>query len=123
MKNLITSNNQAALDYALYMIAASYFKKATCTSGLMEKKLLINYKTQKLDSQYHMEECCIRYMEKELRKILPKDLWEQEVTVSLVKKANEPTTEICFHSSKYILRLKGMYHRKDTKFIYELWKA
>jgi len=34
------TNNQAAFEYAMYMMLGSYFRKASCKNKLMEKKAL-----------------------------------------------------------------------------------
>ncbi len=42
------TNSQTSFEYALYMIAASYFNKSVCLSEITEKNMLLQYKEQKL---------------------------------------------------------------------------
>ena len=80
MVKMSFTNNQTAFEYALYMIAGSYFDKATCKSKLIERNMLLQYKEQKIDKQYQMEDMCIRFMNK-LAHNLPRNYFKQNMEV------------------------------------------
>lgn len=82
MKNInIKSNKQMALEYVVYMIMTSYFKKSECDNSLFENKLFLNYKEQKEKEQIRMEDVAIKYMEEQVLPKLPKDAGDQSVFV------------------------------------------
>jgi len=114
------TDNQTAFEYALYMIAASYFDKAVCTSGFTEKGMLLQYKEQKLDKQYQMEDICIHFMDK-FAKSLPKKFFQQNMQVRLGKRKNAPT-KIFFENDKYILCFIGNYAGMKSKIDYRILK-
>ena len=116
------TSKQAAFEYALYMIAASYFDKAVCleaSSQMHEKNLLLQYKEQKQGSQIKLEDICIAYMD-ELEKKLPKKMLNQQVEVRFSRTAGKPS-EICFLTPKYRLCLCGVYAGKDTRIEYKFF--
>lgn len=117
------ANNQLAFEYALYMITSSYFKKTSCITSLLEKKLFLYYNEQKSNTQYHMEDLCIRHIEQELLHNIPKSLWNETVKVRLIKHPNQNCTEIQFIGESYILRLKGTYCGKTAKIEHEIWST
>lgn len=112
MVKMSFTSNQVAFDYALYMIAASYFDKAICKSKLTEGNMLLQYKEQKLDKQYQMEDVCIRYMDR-LMKELPREIFSQDVEVHLRRKAVGEPTQILFVGDRYSVKFSGTY--KGTK--------
>lgn len=106
MRKKVEMNNQAALDYVLYMIAGSYFKKASCErSQYQERRLFMEYFQEAKENQYLMEELCITYMEKALMKKLPQEIWEQEVTAHLVKLPDMRNTCVIFKGESFRLEL------------------
>jgi len=118
---MITKYSQEAFDYALYMMATSYFGKATCKSGLHEKKLCIAYRETKEKFQYLMEDLVIDFLEKEILPQLPKEIMEQPTTVYLFREKESPCTEIRLCIGDYILRLAAIYRGKKTEFKHQLW--
>ena len=105
MMKMNFTNDQAALEYATYMIVGSYFKKVICQRAkLQEQKLFLCYQEQKREVQYHLEEQCIAYAEKVLLNIFPKEMWEQEVVVHFKRLPNEKNA-ICFEGKRCILIL------------------
>ena len=109
--NLI--NNQAAFEYTLFMIASSYFKSTRCRNKALEKKMLLSYKELKKESQFLMEDICIRFMNKLIRKI-PREALNEKFVVELRRAENAPT-EILFISKKYILSFMGIYVGRQSK--------
>lgn len=101
------TDNQTAFDYALYMIAASYFDKTVCASKLTEKNMMLQYKEQRLNSQYRMEEICIRYMDR-LERELPEWIFAQNMTVHLYRRLNG-VTRIVFECDSFTVCFLGEY--------------
>lgn len=119
MVKLNFTNNQTAFEYALYMIASSYFNRAECKNKLLEKSMLLQYKEQKLESQYGMEDLCISYMD-DLQKKLPPQIFKQNMKVHLRKEGNG-TTGVILVSKKYILQFHGVYAGKKSNIDCRLW--
>lgn len=120
MEKMNLTNSQVAFDYALYMMATSAFAKTTCKSTILEKNMLLQYKEQKLNTQYQLEELCFALLKKEVRKF-PKSLRRQEMTVHLRKKVGYPT-EVLFVSPRYIVSFYGTYAGKRTKLVCRVWE-
>lgn len=110
------TNNQTAFEYALYMIAASYFDKAVCDTKYTEKSMLLQYKEQKIENQYKMEDVCIRFMDK-LAETLPEKFFKQNMQVRLRKREGKPT-EILFMSKKDAISFRGIYAGKKSQIEY-----
>lgn len=106
------TDTQTAFDYALYMIATSYFDKAECKNTIKEKNMYIQYKEQKLDNQYKMEDICIDYMERLLKK-LPEEVFKQNIKAYL-RKLDDKHTEILLVGKAYALSLIGTYAGRNT---------
>lgn len=73
-----------ALNYSIYMIAASYFKSAKCLSKGQEAHGLLLYKLLGNNEQYRMEDCVIAMMEKKVLSFLPDDFVETDVKVQIL---------------------------------------
>lgn len=112
------SNVQTAFDYALYMIATSYFKKAKCKNKIREQQMLIQYKEQKNEKQYLLEDICIKHIEKLYRKI-PGEFLNSEVEVSF--RTTRYYTGVIIRNDKYILELSGLCKGKGADFDECLW--
>ena len=120
MAKMSLTNNQTAFEYALYMIASSYFDRVKCKNTILEKSMLLQYKEQKLDNQYKMEDICIAYMDG-LQQKLPKDLFKQNTVVRFRKRQNGFTT-LFFMSRKYVLEIQGIYAGKKSAIDCSLWQ-
>ena len=116
------TNNQTAFAYAIYMMVGSYFKKAACTSSILENNMRLQYVEQRLDNQYRMEDMCIRYAEHQLLSSTPANLWEEEVKVKVVKRS-EDEMELRFMGSHYILVVTGTYRGKQSRIFHKLWRV
>ena len=106
---------QNAFDYVLFMISSSYFEKQPVNQNtFQEKRLFCYYKDVSSKIQIEMEHTCIRYVEKELSKIVPESFWNQESEyknmVYMVPDEENGVTEIIYETEKNILRLKGKYN-------------
>lgn len=119
MVKMNLTNNQTSFEYALYMIASSYFDRAECRNVFLERNMMLKYKEQKPDSQYKMEDICIGYMN-ELNKKLPADFLKQKIRVYFSKR-KDGTTDILFVSGKYILELFGIYAGKKSVIDCRFW--
>lgn len=118
MTKMSLSNDQTAFEYALYMIASSYFEKPECKSVLLEKRMLIHYKEQKINKQYLFEYVCISYMD-DLEKKLPTWFFKKKMEIHLVRKAG--FTVVVFRNRNYIMELWGTYRGKNTVVESRLW--
>lgn len=107
------TDNQTAFEYAAYVIASSYFKKAQCASKLTEQKMRLQFYEQKTNAQYSMESTCIRYMDRICEK-LPKKFLEQEMTVRL-RKNDVGHFDIVFTDGKYEACFKAVYAGRNSR--------
>lgn len=112
------TNNQMALEYAIYMIAGSYFKNVKCLSPNREMKMLLNYKEQSLDNQYRLEEACIRELHKMARK-LPFSFFNQTVRAQIVKRDDHNV--IVFSDGKTMLVIWGNSKGNHLDIKWEVW--
>ena len=114
------TNNQTAFEYALYMIAASYFDKKVCLSRITERNMLLQYKEQKLIKQYQMEDICIKFMDDLARK-LPADFFNRTVETKLNRTASG-ITEIILGDNQSFIVFRAIYAGKKSKIQYQIWK-
>lgn len=121
MKMKLT-DNQTAFEYAVYMIVGSYFQSAGCKSVLQEQRMRIQYWEQKLDTQYRMEDCCIRYVERQLLEQVPKDCWEQKVKVTFCTDSETGESEIRFEGDRYVLSIFGQWDRRRSELSHLCFK-
>ncbi len=99
--------NQKAMEYAMYMIAGSYFAKVwNRKSKLQETKLKLYYQEEALNTQYLMEEICIDYIENYLMEILPEHIWKEEVELLLKVQEDTCRTSIRFEGRDFSLELQ-----------------
>ena len=57
---------QFQLEYAMYMMLGSYFKKATCKSKIIEKRLFLYYQDLGCSKQEDLEEEVIKFIDETL---------------------------------------------------------
>jgi hypothetical protein len=107
----IKSNPQESYEYAIYMIFASYFKKATCKNPIYESKLRFNYRETKAETQYKMEDFCERKAKTVFRTI-PARIANSEVEVNFILREGY-FTEIRFTGPDFVMRVSGSYNRGD----------
>ena len=108
----IKSNPQESLEYAIYMIFSSYFKRTTCKSPVYESKLRFNYRETELKTQYKLEEFCEKKA-KQIFRCLPAKVADSEVEVFFILREGY-YPEIRFVGNDFILRVSGSYHRRDV---------
>lgn len=109
------SNDQTAFAYAIYMIASSYFDKAICRNKFFEGTMVLQYKEQKNDTQYRMEDGCILLMDK-LYKELPEDVFSHCVDVHFKRKSEKDLLMISLDSEAYSFRISGSFAKKKAEF-------
>ena len=115
-------NDQKAFEYALYMIASSYFDKAVCTTQLTERNLLLHYKEENTRKQFEMEDFCIRFMNK-LERRLGTGFFENNVFVKLVRKNENSPVLIVFSNEGMSLKLSVPYTEKKRLIRYRAGHA
>ena len=120
MVKMSFTNNQTAFEYALYMIAGSYFDKATCKSKLIERNMFLQYKEQKIDKQYQMEDMCIRFMNKLVHK-LPRNYLKQNMEVHLVRRQSGKPMEIIFANNTCMIDFICRYAGNKSQIDCRLW--
>lgn len=109
MMKMNLTNDQAALEYALYMIVGSYFPKTIREkSKFQEQKLFLYYQEQKRENQYFLEEQCIRYAEHTLLPMIPEKIWEQKVEVHF-RRVKGAKRCICFKGKDFVLAVSAEY--------------
>lgn len=97
--------NQKAMDYIVYMMVGSYFSSTKCDSFMLEKRLFLYYKDTNVNTQYRLENNCIWYVEKFLKKQLPEHIWNQNVRVVMRSKSAGLQTEIRFIGRDFTLKI------------------
>ncbi len=121
--NRITrTDDQMALEYAIYMIAGSYFAGTTCTNTPWERKLRAAYWGMKPENQYRIEELCELYMEKNLADRLPENFRTEHVRVRMIPCRRLSQTELRFEGRDFILRMRGEYRGRKSRIRGQIWK-
>jgi len=99
-------NQRMLLDYALYMMVSSYFKKATCTTPMQEGKLYYQYKELGPDKEIEAEEWCDLFIQLNLLDRIPQSFWDSNVEIALIGKSGSDETLIRITDGFYYLYLK-----------------
>ena len=90
------STKQFQLEYAMYMMLGSFFRKATCRSHVLENRLMLYYAELGSEKQYELEDTVLKTLEKKiLPEILPlinkneiEELETLDCTISIANKGN-----------------------------------
>ena len=115
-------NEQYAADFAMYMMASSYFNKAKLVSGkLFERKLAMQFRERRLERQYELEEMCIQFVEEILMNKLPGDIWDNEINVKLFKEPGK-TENIVFTGQGFGLVFKIQRRKKNWFDLYTFFE-
>ena len=114
----ITVNNQESLEYAIYFIFGSYFRKTRCASPDLETTLRINYIETRLDTQYALEEMCDEKAAVLFRK-LPAWVADSEAKVSFIRSGGS-LKKVRFTGDNYILTLTGKYRKHNSSITAEV---
>lgn len=97
-------DNQKGFEFALYMMASSYYMSAKCSSKMMENKLNICYHEESHKLQYEQEDIALSYMDR-LIEVLPKEVFKENVIVLMRKQYASGRTQITFVGSKFSLHM------------------
>lgn len=100
------ASDRMVLDYALYMMVSSYFKKATCTTKRQEGRLYLQYKNAKDDKQVEDEEWCDLFVQMHLMDRIPQEFWDSNVEIALIGHSGTPDTLIRITDGFHNLYLK-----------------
>lgn len=101
----IKLNDQAAMDYALYMMMSSFFKKVESLSPIFEEQLLLRYRTQSAKSQEVMENMCVGAVDHYLPLVLPEYIQNFQVQVSFRRGNADGVTTFIFDGGIFTLEL------------------
>ncbi|HAQ52562.1 MAG TPA: hypothetical protein DCR12_07360 [Lachnospiraceae bacterium] len=97
-------DNQKGFEFALYMMASDYFASAKCHSKAVESKLSICYHEEPQKLQYEQEDLVLSYMDRLVR-ILPKEVFAENVIVLMRKQYCSNRTQITFKGEHFTLHL------------------
>ena len=103
----VVREKQKQLDYCIYMMVSSLFKKANLKNNFLERRLYLSYQSMKIDKQVKLEEQVIYAIEHYLIRKLPKNHESLEVEVAL-KKYKEQTA-IYFSAPSFSCVVIGNY--------------
>ena len=117
----VNPNHQESLEYAIYMIVGSHFKKARCQNNLAETRMRLNYLEESEKEQIRLENFCISQV-KPIFYPLPRWIRLCEVETQLLRR-EDGFTEIRFVGEKFILRLLGRYSKNKPEIISEYWEC
>lgn len=111
---------QRTLDYALYMMTDFLFKKAGCITPYQEEKLFLSYQELKEDDKERIERIASNIIKKRILPVIPSDMLDEKVSISLVGSDKELCTEILIKGSKELVaftveKLKGKYRIVSRK--------
>ena len=113
--------NQMAFDYAMYMIATSYFDEVACNNSILTNRLYLRYAELKAEKQFVLEEQCIRHMEEKLLPRLPKQFLEAKVTVKLLPVQDSNQTALLIQSEFGKILMVTRYRGKNSKVSSKLY--
>lgn len=97
-------DNQKGFEFALYMMASDYFASTKCHSKAVESKLSICYHEESQKLQYEQEDLVLSYMDRLVR-ILPKEVFAENVIVLMRKQYCSNRTQITFKGEHFTLHL------------------
>lgn len=97
-------DNQKGFEFALYMMASDYFTSTKCHSKSVESKLSICYHEESQKLQYEQEDLVLSYMDRLVR-ILPKEVFAENVIVLMRKQFCSNRTQITFKGEQFTLHM------------------
>lgn len=112
--NTIMTENQRALDYAMYMIVGSNFGKTDFSrSRIIVDRLRLNYVERRVNEQYLMEDLCIGFVENFLMKRLPEGIWGENVVVHMINRGENAPTGMIFSGESFALEVFAELKKKN----------
>ena len=103
----IKLNNQAALDYTLYMMTSSRFKRYEINSLILEEQLYHRYRELRPVERDILENICVGISDHYLLKVLPAYIWDCKVSVRLKKHPEDGFTSVIFDGSIFALEISA----------------
>ena len=103
----IKLNNQAALDYTLYMMTSSRFKRCEINSLILEEQLYHRYRELRPVERNILENICVGISDHYLLKVLPPYIWDCKVSVRLKKHPEDGFTSVIFDGSIFALEISA----------------
>ena len=97
-------DNQKYFEFALYMMASDYFASTKCHSKAVESKLSICYHEESQKLQYEQEDLVLSYMDRLVR-ILPEEVFAENVIVLMRKQYCSNRTQITFKGEHFTLHM------------------
>lgn len=127
LKPSFKSDVQKAFNYAIYMIADSYWDKTSCNEPKDARRLRSNYTELSLVKQYEMEKLAILFMDK-VAGCLPEKFFKAPVGVDFVERIDGKkgkyykTVEVRFSNKYYTFCIVGKYNETKPVIRYKLTK-
>ena len=103
----IKLNDQAALDYTLYMMMTGFFKETKCVSYALEEKLLHCYHDQTPVEREVMESICADAVDHYLPAVLPEYIQNCRVQVKLQRQSKDSVTTLVFDGGFFVLEISA----------------
>ena len=108
-------DQQMAMDYIVYMMVGSYFKKTVFAQPAREKIMHLRYIFLGSKKQIELEEAAERFFLQKVRDSLPEDFLEAEVTVSWKYDGKTGRSAVVFSDKNRSLHIStrygGKFHR------------
>ena len=119
------TEQQAAMDYIVYMIIGSYFAEARAKSPWRERGMRLKYCLLGQKRQYELEEKCDRYFDAVLSDRLPADFLDGKAEVSFCRPRDGRGSSVVFSDGFRRLEITSQYggRRRDPAFSYHLGAA
>ena len=100
----IKLNDQAALDYTLYMMLTGCFKKTKCKSQALEEQLYLRYRNQSSIEKEVLENICVGITDFFLPSKVPSEIWKYMVEIQLEKNPEDAFTTVIADGGFFVLR-------------------
>ena len=102
-------DEQMAMDYIVYMMVGSYFKKTIFAQPAREKIMYLRYFFLGSKKQIELEETAERFFLQEIRAGLAEDFLQEEVTVSWQFDGKKKQTAVVFADGNRSLVIASLY--------------
>lgn len=112
--------NVKAMEYIIYMMVGSYFKSAECKTKSLERQLFLYYKELGYKEQTTKEDNCIRFIEHDLLKKLPRRYLKENVKVAFKTDEVSGLNNIIFSGTNWKMVIRNEANDKKP-FTYEVY--
>ena len=111
--------SQKALTYCIYMMVSGNFAGCRMVNPCMEKKMLLELKGQKLETQERFENAAAQLADQFFLRKLPASIWKEQPKASISINEENGLADIVFTGKKWKLRIVGLTRgKKKPKFFY-----